>query len=92
MAKKKQIEYKKIFARAKVYDLERLDKIRKQYGFKSNYQILQYLLHCFLRVADPENDLIDEPVPEEISDMFTNFTEFEDTFYEKQRPDSIKRE
>lgn len=58
-------------------DLSRLRNICAKYKFKSIYQLLQYLIHCFLRVADPENDPIDEPVPVEIEEMFTNNAEWE---------------
>ena len=85
IAKKKGIEYKKIFARLWREDYNRLEKIRKQCGFKSNYQIIQYLVYCFLRVADKENDHVDEPLPEEIEDMFIDYTEFENKFYQKNR-------
>ena len=87
MSKKPKKIFKKIFARVSLEDLHRIEQIKKKFGFKSNYQILQYLLYCFLRVADPDNDPIDEPVPSEIEEMFTNFTEFEDKFYVTPRRD-----
>ena len=35
---------------------KRLDKVRERYGFRSSYEIMQYLLSAFLRVADPEGE------------------------------------
>lgn len=58
-------------------DKKRLDVICEKYGFVSTYQVLQYLVHCFLRVADPANDPIDEPIPQEIEDMFTTNADWE---------------
>lgn len=72
-----KVEYIKIFSRVSRADYARLETIRKKYGFKSNYQIMQYILHCFLRVADPENDQQIEPVPAEIEDMFNTLAETE---------------
>ena len=51
-------------------DYERLLTIKNKYGFKSVYQIIKYLIHSFLRVADPDRDKTEEPLPEEIKEMF----------------------
>lgn len=75
-----RIEYIKIFSRISKGDYERLSSIRKKYKFKSNYEIIQYLVHCFLRVADPENDEQIEPVPKEIEDMFSDLSEADRKF------------
>lgn len=75
-----KIEYIKIFSRISKSDYERLSTIRKKYKFKSNYEIIQYLVHCFLRVADPENDEQIEPVPKEIEDMFSDLSEADRKF------------
>ena len=75
-----KIEYIKIFSRVTRADYERLGEIRRKYGFKSNYEIMQYLMHCFLRVADPENDPIEEPVPAEIESMFQDLSEADKHF------------
>ena len=75
-----RIEYIKIFSRISKGDYERLSTIRKKYKFKSNYEIIQYLVHCFLRVADPENDEQIEPVPKEIEDMFSDLSEADRKF------------
>lgn len=80
------VEYIKIFSRISKSDYERLSVIKKKYGFKSNYQIIQYLLHCFLRVADPDNDDLVEPVPDEIEQMFNDLAEADKKFmFEKPK-------
>lgn len=58
-------------------EITRLRAICVKYGFRSIYQLLQYLVYCFLRVADPEADPIDEPVPQEIENMFKSTAEWE---------------
>ena len=80
MKRLSKIEYIKIFSRISKGDYERLSTIRKKYKFKSNYEIIQYLVHCFLRVADPENDEQIEPVPKEIEDMFSDLSEADRKF------------
>lgn len=75
--KTNRIEYIKVFSRISKGDYQRLSDIRKKYGFKSNYEIVQYLIHCFLRVADPDKDMQLEPVPYEIERMFYNMSESE---------------
>lgn len=75
-----KIERVKIFSLISRADYSRLSEIRKKYGFKSNYQIMQYLVYCFLRVADPENDYHTEPIPTEIEDMFNDLSEGEKRF------------
>lgn len=97
MKRVSKIEYIKIFSRVSKSNYERLSAIRKKYGFKSNYEIMQYLIHCFLRVADPEHDEQAEAVPKEIEDMFVNLSEADKRFmFEKPKrrcphktPDSI---
>lgn len=75
-----KVEYIKIFSRVSRADYERLTMIRQKYGFKSNYEIIQYLMHCFLRVADPDNDDQIEPVPVEIEQMFFELSEADKKF------------
>lgn len=75
MKRLSKIEYIKIFSRVSKNDYDRLGMIRQRYGFKSNYEIIQYLMRCFLRVADPDNDTIAEPIPAEIEEMFDNLSE-----------------
>ena len=50
--KKKLVYFKKIPVRVDLEQWQRLDKIRADYHFKSTYEIMQYILGCFLRVAD----------------------------------------
>ena len=70
MSKRKNVQYKKIFSRITLYDLHRLQQIAKDYHFSSVYELNNYLVHCFLRVADPQNDNEMEPVPVELKKMF----------------------
>lgn len=87
LIKVKQNKYikQKIDTYITVQDALRLKSICDKYGFKSTYQLLQYLVHCFLRVADPANDPIDEPIPQEIEDMFTNNADWETHKYSVNR-------
>lgn len=79
--KKKKIQmYGKIVARIDMDSFKRLSEIRDKYGFNSNYEIIQYLVGCFLRVADPEHEEIEEPVPDEIQSMFADFSQAEKHF------------
>lgn len=66
---KKDVQYKKIVSRITLFDYMRLRRICRDFGFKSPYEVLQYLMHCFLRAADPENDQQLEPLPSEIRKM-----------------------
>lgn len=59
---------------------KRLYEIKEKYGFKSIYEIMQYLVGAFLRVADPEHEENPDPVPDEIADMFNGFSEAERRF------------
>jgi len=80
MAYKKK-KAKKIFARLDRDAYERLTHIMKEYNFRSEYQILQYIVAAFLRVADPENDPEkDEPLQDEIIDMFSDLSQAERHF------------
>nr|DAM03160.1 MAG TPA: hypothetical protein [Caudoviricetes sp.] len=102
---KKQSEDKKNYTKQKIdtyvsiQDITRLKSICGEYGFKSIYQLLQYLVYCFLRVADPDNDITTEPLPIEIEEMFTNNAEWErrkhskgshEGMYINQKPDQRK--
>ena len=78
--KKKTLMYGKIVARIDIDNFKRLSEIRDKYGFSSNYEIIQYLVACFLRVADPEHDETEEPVPDEIKDMFEDLSQAEKHF------------
>jgi hypothetical protein len=74
---KKKYKNQKIDTYVSVEDVTRLRSICKEYGYKSIYHLLKHLVYCFLRVADPENDPIDEPLPIEIEEMFTDNAEWE---------------
>lgn len=50
---------------------DRLDEIIEKYHFKSRYQLLQYLVKNFIRVADPKPD--EEVVPKDIEEMFDGY-------------------
>ena len=78
-------ETKKVPVRIDPKQWERLDEIRKKFKFKSNYEIMQYILSCFLRVADPDNDTEIEPVPEEIEMMFSDLSDSE-RYFEYVKP------
>lgn len=59
----------------------RAKSICKKYGFKSVYEINQYLWACFLRVADPlPDDDKDEMLPDEIKEMFSDLSQAERHF------------
>lgn len=74
--KHKKYKKQKIDTYVSVEDIKRLKAICEKYEFRSIYQLLQYLVHCFLRVADPENDPIVEPIPDEIREMFIPYEEY----------------
>ena len=79
--KKKFVYFKKIPVRVDLDQWRRLDKIKTDYHFKSTYEIMQYILGCFLRVADPMPDDDDEEVlPDEIKEMFYDLSEAERHF------------
>lgn len=80
--KKKLVYFKKIPVRIDLEQWRRLDKIKTDYHFKSTYQIMQYLLACFLRVADPKpyDGEEEEVLPDEIRDMFSDLAEAERHF------------
>ncbi len=77
MGKKRQILTKKVYSRVTPETYRRLDEIKNKYGFGSIYEIIQSLIHCFLRVADPKKDQQTEPVPYDIEQMFTTLSEAE---------------
>ena len=69
-------EPKKIVVRLDPIQWERATRIRDKYGFKSVYEISQYLWGCFLRVADPELEDANESIPEEIANMFRSLSSY----------------
>ena len=87
MRKRARRTFIKVSARVTLADYRRLDKVRELYGFRSVYQIMNYLTYSFLRVADREHDVVDEPVPDEIEDMFKDLSEGQLPIkYRKARP------
>lgn len=52
---------------------EQLDRIRKMYGFSSNYEILQYLLSAFLKHADPGGGREEDSTAAELAGIFENY-------------------
>lgn len=70
----------KVWFRINSKDGKRLSEIAEKYGFKSRYELGQYIVACFLRVADPENDEDDTPVHDEIKEMFYDLSEAEKHF------------
>ena len=79
--KKKLVYFKKIPVRVDLEQWRRLDKPNTDYHFKSTNEIMQYILGCFLRVADPMPDDDDEEVlPDEIKEMFYDLSQAERHF------------
>lgn len=66
----KEIEFVKVGTRLLKTDAERLKAVAKRTGFSSDYALLRYLIHTFLRVADPKNDVIDTPLAPELAELF----------------------
>ncbi|MFR9262367.1 MAG: hypothetical protein ACLVL2_17875 [Bacteroides cellulosilyticus] len=52
---------KKVVARLDPIQFKRAEAIRDKFGFKSIYEMSQYLWGAFLRVAGPDNDTSVEP-------------------------------
>lgn len=77
MGNKKKILTRKVYSRVTPDTYNRLNDVKTKYGFSSVYEIMQNLIHCFLRVADPEHDQQIEPVPYEIEQMFSELFEAE---------------
>ncbi|KAA5415985.1 hypothetical protein [Bacteroides cellulosilyticus] len=76
-ARKKKILTKKVYSRVTPETYQKLDAIKSKYGFSSVYEIIQSLIHCFLRVADPTSDTQTEPVPYDIEVMFDEMSQAE---------------
>ena len=77
MGKKKKILTKKVYSRITPENYKRLETIASKYGFNSVYEIVQSLIHCFLRASDPENDPQTEVLPYDIECMFNELSEAE---------------
>lgn len=82
---KNKIERIRLVGRISKADFYRLEQIKMQYGFRSSSQILSYLTECFLRVADPANEIEREPVSKEIEDMFADLSNKEAMSYVKPK-------
>lgn len=65
----------KVVVRLDPVQWDRADAIKQKFGYKSIYEINQYLWSVFLRVADPDNDNNKEPIPDEIIDMFADLND-----------------
>lgn len=70
----------KIVARLNPEQYKRANAIKEKYGFKSVYEINQYLWASFLRVADPKHEENTDPVPDEIETMFCDYSNAERRF------------
>lgn len=68
---------RKVYSRVTPETYRRLEYIRSKYGFKSVYEIIQSLVHCFLRATDKDNDQQVEPLPYEVERMFDELSEGE---------------
>lgn len=69
----------KIFSRISKENFDKLTRIKESYGFKSNYQIMQCLVHTFLKLADSVAKK-QEPHPSiecEVENMFKEFANAE---------------
>lgn len=67
----KEIEFVKVGTRLLKADAERLKAVAKRTGFSSDYALVRYLIHTFLRVADPKNDVIDTLLAPELIELFS---------------------
>lgn len=74
---RKKYQKQKINTYVTIQTAARLRDICEQYGFDSIYQLLQYLIQCFLKVADPQGGPEEETIPEEIAAMFTSNADWE---------------
>lgn len=75
-------KYKQIRGRISLADYTKLESIRKEYGFHSCYEIMQYLLHCFLRSVSQDTK---EDEPPEIIEMFDQFSDWQTMRYERPK-------
>lgn len=56
---------------------DRLERVREKCGFNSGYEIMQYLISAFLRVADPEGEKGPGMEAERLMELATMFEGFE---------------
>lgn len=80
-ARKKSFDSKKIPVRVDREQWKELEEIRVEYKFRSSYEIMQYVLSCFLKaVKFARNDPDAEPVSDEIEAMFSDLSQAERRF------------
>lgn len=60
MKNKKQLKFVSIQSKVSPETAERIDRIVKEHGFDSRYELMQYLLSAFLKFADKEIEERDE--------------------------------
>ena len=77
MSKKRKPQSVKVNTRVTPETYRRLDEIRRDYGFRSVYEIVQSLIHCFLCATAKEGDTREYPVPYEIEEMFSSLADGE---------------
>lgn len=90
-ATKQRYKRHKIETYVSLKDVNRLKSICKKYDFGSVYQLLKYLIDCFLRVADPTNDDNDMVVPHAIEEMFISPKEYHRIKRQARRNKSSKK-
>lgn len=71
-----------IYSRINIIAANRLRRVRADWGFKSSYEIIRYIIYCFIRVADIEHTEPDEDLPPEelkriFGDLHADNREFE---------------
>lgn len=80
-ARKQAFDSRKIPVRVDREQWHELGKIQSDFKFKSRYEIMQYILSCFLKaVKVARNDPDAEPVSEEIEAMFSDLSQAERHF------------
>ena len=78
--KMNSVQCHKVVCRIDTGTIDRLTLIKDSYGFKSNYELIQYIAACFLRVADPECVETDINEVEGIETMFDEYSHGEKHF------------
>lgn len=63
-------DYKPFQVRVSPSDVDRLTSIAHNYGFRSVYGLLRWVVFTFLRAADPSNDPVLDPLPLDIIEVF----------------------
>lgn len=60
MKDKRNLKWISIQSKVSPNTAARIDKIVEQFGFASRYEVMQYILSAFLKVADPEGEPTEE--------------------------------